>query len=644
MGRPVMLSNGRLAVGLNEFGLVHDFYYPYIGLENLTTARSLNHLIGVWINGKFSWVDDGSWQTSVDFDDDALISDIRLRHPKLAIELHLTDFVDVQHNAFCRRISVHNLAPRSRQVRLFLHQVFLISRSGRADTALFVPEENYILDYKGRCCLLAYGEQSGKPFDQYAVGIFGIEGKEGTFRDAEDGELSGNPVEHGGVDSVMRFSCHLKPQAHTTVDYWVVAADSQQAAEKVHHTIKSEGLTQRLAAAKAQWQTWLAPARSGLAVVADEYRTLAQKSLLIIKSHIDERGGIIASCDSSIFNYGRDYYSYVWPRDSAYVLWPLIRLGYQDEPKRFFEFCRDILMEDGYLMHKYQPDRAIGSTWHPLVHGRHAELAIQEDETAIVLYMLGQYYDQFQDDDFVRNLYETLIKPAANFLASYIDEQTHLPHASYDLWEEKFLTTTYSSAVVYQALLVAAQFAELFEYPDDAVGWQTVADSILEHVDTLFDTKQQIYRKGFLFEDGKLQHDNVLDVSSLYGVMMFGLYTDSKPLHQTAQAIESTLLDRSPSKGCPRYLHDGYFASRPPYVGNPWLVTTLWMAQYYIRVGKLDRSKQLLAWVQEHCLPSGVMPEQVDPTDGKPVSVAPLIWSQAEYINTVLDLAERQKK
>ena len=40
MGRPVVLSNGQLFVGLDENGLVHDFYYPYVGLENLTNARS----------------------------------------------------------------------------------------------------------------------------------------------------------------------------------------------------------------------------------------------------------------------------------------------------------------------------------------------------------------------------------------------------------------------------------------------------------------------------------------------------------------------------------------------------------------------------------------------------------------------------
>lgn len=91
MGRPVVLSNGQLFVGLDESGLVHDFYYPYVGLENLTTARSSQHKIGVWVGGEFSWTDDGSWQTDINFRDDALISNIVLKSEKLAVTLHLQD-------------------------------------------------------------------------------------------------------------------------------------------------------------------------------------------------------------------------------------------------------------------------------------------------------------------------------------------------------------------------------------------------------------------------------------------------------------------------------------------------------------------------------------------------------------------------
>lgn len=641
MGRPVVLGNGSLTVGLNEHGLVHDFYYPYVGLENLTTARSVHHLIGVWVDGEFSWIDDGSWDTSVDFQSDALISVIRMENRKLQVELGFNDFVDAQFNAFYRHITVTNQAKEAREIRLFMHQVFQISQAGRGDTAMFVPEENYILDYKGRCSLLIYGQgKDGQVYDQFAIGNYGIEGKEGTFKDAEDGELSGSPIEHGGVDSVIRFVCDLEGESQTEVDYWIVAADSQYSAEKIHTQIKEEGLAARLNHVMGHWHHWLSTGGEILQKVDKQYLEAMKKSLMIIKVHTDKRGGIIASTDSSIYNYGRDYYSYVWPRDGAFAIWPLIRLGYTEEPRKFFGFCRDIMTEGGYLMHKYQPDRAIGSTWHPMLHGKRKELPIQEDETAIVVYMLGEYFDHSGDEEFVQGLYATLIQPAANFMSTFIDEQTSLPHASYDLWEEKFLTNTYTTAITYQSLLVAADFAERFDYPDDAVRWRDVAERILDNSKVFFNGERECFRKGYLLqEDDSLGFDNTLDVSSLYGAMMFGLYDSKEPLLKTLHTIEETLLDKTPSGGTPRYENDHYFESKPAYLGNPWFVTTMWMSQFYARLGKIDQAKHYLGWSLERAMPSGVMSEQVNPTDNAPISVAPLVWSHAELVNTVLDVA-----
>jgi GH15 family glucan-1,4-alpha-glucosidase len=642
MGRPVMLGNGQLTVGLNEYGMVHDFYYPYVGLDNLSTSRSVQHKIGVWIDSKFSWVGSKDWEISVDFETDALVSNITMRNATLNVELHLNDFVDSDYNALGRRVTVTNLAGDHRDIRLFMHQVFQISRAGRADTALYVPDDHYILDYKGRCSLLIYGESAdGVPYDQYSIGNYGIEGKEGTFVDAEDGELSNNPVEHGGVDTVLRFVCGLAAEASTTIDYWIIASDTQYGAEKIHHLFKEEGLETRLAATRDYWREWLGIGKERLEKIDEQYRTMAKKSLMVIKAHTDKRGGIIASCDSTIYNYGRDYYSYVWPRDGAYAMWPLIRLGYTEEPQAFFEFCRDILAHEGYLRHKYQPDRSIGSTWHPLVHNNRRELAIQEDETAVVIYMLGEYHNQTGDDTFVLSLYNTLIQPSGNFMAEFIDDATGLPHASYDLWEEKFLTHTYTTACVYEALQVAADFADKFEFPDDAVKWRKTAKSIRENSDAFFDAQRGTYRKGFLLqEDGSLSFDNTLDVSSMYGVMMFtGKDWGVNKTLKTVQAIEQILLDQSPSGGAPRYEKDDYFASEPQLMGNPWFVTTLWLAQYYARVHQLDKARHYLEWTMDKALPSGVLSEQINPSTGEPLSVAPLVWSHSEFINTALDVS-----
>jgi GH15 family glucan-1,4-alpha-glucosidase len=643
MGRSVVLSNGELFVGIDEQGLVHDFYYPYVGLENLTNARNSRHKIGVWANGVFSWTDDGSWEIAVDFESDALISHIAMRSSKLGVQLELRDFVDQEQNAFIRSIEVKNLGNDLQEIRLFMHQVFQISRAGRADTAFYVPEGQYIFDYKGRCCLLISGKiRSEDFFDQFAIGNYAIEGKAGTFVDAEDGVLSGNAVEHGGVDSVIRFAKTVEPGESFIVDYWVAAATSQTDAQRMHQKLIDQPMAECREKASQSFRAWLKPALETLHNLDETQRIATQKSLLVIKAHCDKRGSVLASGDSSIFNYGRDYYCYCWPRDAAYAVWPLIRLGIFEEARRLFVFMRDTMHKNGYLMHKYQPDRAIGSTWHPLLHGKNTELAIQEDETAIMLFMMGEYYRYSKDKEFLLEFYDSFVLPCATFLATFVDKATGLPHASYDLWEQKFLTSTYSVATVIAGLTAAEHMAEALDRDEDAQRWQSAAFSIRLYLDALYHP-DGYFRKGFLLDGENLRFDDTLDISSLYGAYMFAeLDINDERLKTTAEQVEKQLFLRSPIGGVIRYEGDGYFLSKQNYGGNPWIVCTLWLAQYYVGVGQLEKSKELIQWALDRALPSGVLSEQFDPEDGSPLSVTPLVWSHAELINTILDVLESE--
>lgn len=644
MGRSVVLSNGQLFVALNDVGLVHDFYYPYVGLENLTNARSVEHKIGVWIDGVFSWITDTNWQTTVKYEEEGLISSIVLYSPSLQVTVRFTDFVDQEYNAWIRRATVENRADHERDVRLFMHQVFQISRAGRADTALFDPDDNFILNYKGRYCLLIAGKMADDgDFDQYAIGNFRIEGKAGTYQDAEDGELSGNPIEHGGVDSVIRFRKQLPAGESLSVDYWIVAADSASDAQVIHTKIKYQSMDDRLRRVRDYWKKWLEPGNTRASALPPESQEALRQSTLILRAHCDVRGSVLASGDSSIFNYGRDYYCYCWPRDGALAMWPLIRLGHFDEPRKFFDFMRDVMHRDGYLMHKYQPDRAVGSTWHPLLHSGHKELAIQEDETATVIYMIGEFYKATKDRAYIESLYDTFIDPGATFLSQFIDESTGLPHASYDLWEQKFQTSTYTVCTVIAALETAASLAEELEHPDTAVRWQQAAERIRSNLNALYHPQEGYFRKGFLLQkSGDLTFDDTVDISSFYGMFMYsGLPLDDPRIVSTARKIEEKLLKTSPIGGVIRYEGDGYFLAKRQYKGNPWIVCTLWLAQYYIAIGKIDQAHELVAWALARRAASGALSEQFDPDTGYAIGVTPLVWSHAELINTMLDLDKK---
>lgn len=84
--------------------------------------------------------------------------------------------------------------------------------------------------------------------------------------------------------------------------------------------------------------------------------------------------------------------------------------------------------------------------------------------------------------------------------------------------------------------------------------------------------------------------------------------------------------------GIGRYSGDTY------YGGNPWILSTLWLALYYEKLKDIERMEELIAWVIEHATELGLLSEQVNKSNGSPISAVPLAWSHAFLILAVLDL------
>ncbi len=637
MSRPILLSNGQMHVGLDPYGLVNDFYFPHVGLENHTTGKNLRHRVGIFVEGSFSWLDDGSWEIRPDYYGDVLVSRIIAVNDRLQVRLEFDDCVDSEFTAFIRNIHVINSADRAREIRLFMHQVFVISDSNASDTVQYLPEERSVVHYKGYRSFIIKGMHSDSaPFDSYSVGIFGLEGREGTFKDAEDGELTGNNVEHGRVDSVIGFHLTIESSSSQRVYYWIAAGRSEREAQKISNTIEHDGALHHILKTANWWAQWVAPAKKLAAKLPEQYRQGFIRSALIIKSQLDKHGAVIASTDTTMLNYERDAYAYCWPRDAAHVLWPLMRIGYTEELLKFFAFARRSLHDDGYLSHKYQADGALGSSWHPRV-ARDGQAAppIQTDETALVMFLFGQYYRQHVDKELLANFYVTLIQPMANFLSSYVDKNS-LPLPSYDLWEEKDLTSTYTTAVTYAALVEAAYLAEQCNDTESAIRWREAADAMHASRDTFWDEERQYFIKGYLDSD----IDRTIDSSSLYAVIMFGYFDlDDERVNRAYETMRNTIAINETK--VLRYEHDAYRRQDGEH-SNPWPVTSLWMAQYALQHGDDTVAFRVLDWVQSVMFPSGVLAEQYDMND-QPLSVAPLTWSQAEYMSVLLDMITDQE-
>lgn len=644
MARPIVLSNGELHVGLNSFGLVHDFYFPYVGLENHAAGANLRHKIGVYVDDSISWLDeDPAWVFDFSYPHDSLIGHITATNVRIGVLLEFDDAVDVTISALLRSIHVVNLGANSRRISLFMHQAFAIGDSrSNTDTGQYLPDSDAILHYRGQRAFVIGGLSDGKPFDQYTIGVFGIEGHEGTFRDAEDGELSGSAVEHGRVDSTIRFALDLAAHDSARVHYWIAAGTSLREALYVHRTIQSHGVDSLMDQTCSWWRDWLEPAKAAASKVPEEFRDLFIKSAMIIKSQIDKRGAVIASTDSSLLNYSRDSYSYAWPRDGAATMWPLIRMGYVDEPYRFFEFSKKGLHPGGFLMHKYRADGALGSSWHPYLHpdGTVAP-PIQEDETALVVFVFSQFYEVQKDAALLTAFYDDMIVPMADFLAEHVSDKTGLPKSSYDLWEQSFLTSTYSTSVTYAALLAASDLAALQQDSKNAVKWRAAASDIKEHAaDYLYNKDRQVFYRGFhARQDGQIDYDDTVDVSSFFGAFLYGLFDATSDEVSSSYVTMSAVFNLEQTHMMPRHENDDYRRQSDNINGNYWHITTLWLAQYLIAMGQREKANELIRTVRDAALSTGMLSEQIDPRTDQSVSPAPLTWSHAEYLSTLLDIA-----
>jgi GH15 family glucan-1,4-alpha-glucosidase len=173
----------------------------------------------------------------------------------------------------------------------------------------------------------------------------------------------------------------------------------------------------------------------------------------------------------------------------------------------------------------------------------------------------------------------------------------------------------------------------------DTDRWQAAADLLKSRAGAFFNAERGILNKGYLLTDDGFNVDSTLDISTFYGAFMFDYVGNPEHLTSTLANIEENLLDISPSGGSARYEDDNYFKSEPAFRGNPWFVTTLWLAQYYAIQGQKEKAEKYINWSLANSLPSGLMSEQISPEDSRVVGVTPLVWSHAELINTILDLS-----
>jgi glucoamylase len=645
MPRDVPVGNGRVLVTFDANYRIRDIYFPHVGKDNHAQGNVFR--FGFRADETLSWVG-SEWTLEKRYLHETLVTDIHGQNGALEIAFESHDCVDFHEDIFIRELTVRNLSSRDRTVQVFFHHDFCISESDVGETALYDPQIKALIHYKGpRYFLMNVGGDGVDGVSEFATGIKGQPGRQGTWRDAEDGRLEGGAIAQGSVDSTLGVSLAMKAHAEVTFWYWMAIGTTHREVRLLDQLAREKTPHRLLDRTAAYWRLWVNSEDMDFAALPPPIVECFKRSLLVVRTQIDEGGAIIAANDSDVLLFNRDTYSYVWPRDGALVAMALDRAGFFELSKRFYFFCKDVIREEGYFLHKYNPDGTLASSWHPWVKDGKPQLPIQEDETALVLIALWRHFEMYRNVEFIKPLFRPLVTRAADFLDSYRDPATGLPRLSYDLWEERQGILTFTTAAVWGGLDAASKFSEAFGEQIRADRYRKAADEVKAGMDRYLYSEElgRFVRMLRPLPGGGFETDPTLD-SSLYGIFAFGPYSPRDPkVVATMTAVRDKLWVKTPVGGLARYEGDAYHRVSPLVPGNPWFVCTLWLAQYIVARAEteveLEEALPIVQWAAERALPSGVLGEQVDPFSDEPLSVAPLTWSHAAVIQVVMEYLEK---
>ncbi|MBO5143358.1 MAG: hypothetical protein J6C46_10305 [Clostridia bacterium] len=323
-------------------------------------------------------------------------------------------------------------------------------------------------------------------------------------------------------------------------------------------------------------------------------RTILMYAILSDK----ETGAVLASpdVDENFTKCGR--YGYCWPRDALFINKALLELGMNELVDKFYSvWAEKTQLTNGLFEQRYYSNGELAPAW-----------GIQIDETSSIIIGIG-HLDEPQK-------YKNVVMKATFGLISFLNSD-FISKSCFDLWEERKGSHLYSTASIYEALKVSKEI--LKEFKD--------CDFLIAEIDLLLPEIKRGIEKFFV-QNGKIKRsvDNeTIDISNISVCVPFEVFDiESEIIKNTVSEIENNL--KVECGGYLRYQGDNYMN------GNAWIISSLWLAMYYIKAGDKERALELYNWVTNHADDKGFLPEQIDRNSGKTAWITQLSWSHALYI------------
>ena len=357
-------------------------------------------------------------------------------------------------------------------------------------------------------------------------------------------------------------------------------------------------------------------------------------------------GGIAAAVEADDDRVNSGGYRYCWPRDAIFITKAFDLLKMESETAAFYnKFCQMTQSENGMWEQRFFTDGILAPCW-----------GYQIDETASVVYGIYNHFEHTKDSKFLENNLKSCEK-AVKFLISYVENVLHIDEVdivkkeleekykksfeihkqlSYDLWEMNEGIHLYSISSIIASFESMKKIYEALDDKDEknARLKKEKRNNLVIKLNKYIVMLKDFIKNNFIDRDMNILKrnltDNKMDISIIGAVCPFDVFdVDEKVVKNTIDKINMTL--RTYTNGYLRFEDDGYMGGN-----NPWVITTLWMALYYIKSGDIKSAEDCFKYVVNTASKYGFLSEQVNNENPNFKWIVGLGWSHAMFI-IVLD-------
>lgn len=605
LARAYVVGNGSVLATGDLHGSLREFYAPTIAPEHQLLRRPAR--VGIAADGEIHWLttEPGG---RIGEGGDAPIVDLSLLATDLELEVWIETYVDVSLGVLARRFQITNRSDRFRDLRLLFHHDFRLGSAEPHETAFREAASGGLVHHGSRRFVLLNMETAdgtGIPF--WRVASRAADDAPGAETLLFGGRIEGPEHARGRVDSLAGAPLALAPGAAGMVTLWVATGETLAAVREKDEAFRRLGVAGSLARTRAHWNLWLGQGSRDLFDLPEDIATLYRRSLVLLRLHQTPSGAILSGVEAAPEAPFLSEYRWCWHKDAALAADALGRAGYPSATRRYLEFAARSTAEAGLL--------------HPVVDAAGAPVGAAHDADALALplWAFARHFERDGDIEHATPLYLDFLVPTAERLVGSLDPTVELP-ASRDLWAERGGFHASTAAIVRAGLTGAARLAASF-----GDGARAVA------------------------RDGRgLSPDGELDASLLWLGLLDGLEAEDPKVKATVTAVKGALWVRTGVGGIARFERDplgsvGTDLAEVP--GNPWITTTLWLAQHSIltaqRTQDLDQARTLLLWCAARSEGWSGLPEQLHPYRGETTSAMPSMPAHAWLIATVIDYVDR---